>query len=165
MLTASLIPWLRPIGRVGFVCGLLALAVGGLLAGASAVVAGDWWLARQPWIGSGMTLLVIGLGMTATFGVLLDVTEPVGWMRLLAVPPAVAIGLFWSYCLVVGLATTGPGPGPERDVRTILYSLPEVLVVVVCATLLIALPLVPARLRRARTVDIAGDATHRQAVV
>jgi hypothetical protein len=46
---------------------------------------------------------------------------------------------------VVGLPTTGPG-GPERDVATMLYSLPEMLLVLVLATLLISSPLAVAQI-------------------
>jgi hypothetical protein len=139
-------PSLRAIGRAGLALGLLVLLAGVVAAVGSALMAGDWWLARQPWIGIGLTLLVAGLALTATFGLLLDVIEPVGWLRLLAVPPTLIVGLLWAYWLVVGLPTTGPG-GPERDIRTMLYSLPEMLVIALIATLLIALPLVLLRLR------------------
>jgi hypothetical protein len=145
-------PHLRSIGRVGLVCGLAALAVGVLLAGGSALLAGDWWLAPEPWIGVGLTLLVIGLAATAVFALLLDAVEPLGWLRLLAVPPALFIAFMWSIWLVFGVATTGPGTGPERDIRTILCSLPEMLFAVLIGTLLIALPLAAVRLRRSRTV-------------
>ncbi|TMC64742.1 MAG: hypothetical protein E6J17_03190 [Chloroflexi bacterium] len=131
---------IQVLGRRGLAGGLLATTVGLLLAVGSAVAAGDWWLARQPWIGLGLTLTVVGLAATAAFAALLDVVEPLGWARLLAVPPALFIAAFWAFMLLVGLPTTGPGV-PERDVRTTLYSLPQLLVVVVMATLLIGLPL------------------------
>lgn len=140
---------LRLTGRVGLIGGLTVLAVGLLLAGGSALLAGDWWLAREPWIGLGLTLLVAGLAATAVFALLLDAVEPLGRLRLLAVPPALFVGFMWSIWLVFGVPTTGPGQGSERDIRTILYSLPETLVAVLTATLLIALPLVVVRLRRA----------------
>jgi hypothetical protein len=141
---------LRSIGRGGLAIGLLALLAGSILAGGSAVIAGDWWLAQQPWIGVGLTLLVVGLAMTAVFSLVLDAVEPVGRLRLLAVPPALIVGFFWAIWLLIGLPTTGFG-GPERDVRTIIYSVPETLVVVLAATLLIALPLVVSRFARSRT--------------
>jgi hypothetical protein len=140
---------LRSVGRTGLAAGLLALVGGIIGVGVAAIVAGDWWLARQPWIGIGLTLLVVGLAMTAVFALLLDAVEPVGWLRLLAVPPALVVGSFWAFMLVVGLPTTGPG-GPERDVATMLYSLPEMLLILLVATLLIGLPLVVARIRRSR---------------
>ena len=140
---------LRSVGRIGLAAGLLALVGGILGVGVAAVAAGDWWLARQPWIGIGLTLLVVGLAMTAVFALLLDAVEPVGWLRVLAVPPALVVGSFWAFMLLVGLPTTGPG-GPERDVATMLYSLPEMLVVLLVATLFIGLPLMVARTRRAR---------------
>jgi hypothetical protein len=139
---------LRSIGRTGLAAGLFALAGGIIGVGVAAIVAGDWWLARQPWIGVGLTLLVVGLAMTAVFALLLDAVEPVGRLRLLAVPPALVVGSFWAFMLVVGLPTTGPPGGPERDVGTMLYSLPEALLILLVATLLIGLPLVIARSRR-----------------
>ena len=137
-------PSLRSIGRGGLVIGLLALLAGLVLIGASALAAGDWWLAREPWIGLGLTSLVVGLALTAAFALLLDVIEPIGRLRLLAIPPAIVVALFWAFGLVVGAPTTGPG-GPERDIGTILYSSPEMLVIVLVTTLLIVLPLALAR--------------------
>jgi hypothetical protein len=138
----------RSIGRIGFAIGFGALVAGGISVGVAAIVAGGWELARQPWIGIGLTLLVIGLAMTAVFALLLDVVEPVGWLRILAVPPALMVGSFWAFMLVAGLPTTGPPGGSEPDVATMLYSLPEALLVLLVATLLIGLPLVAARIRR-----------------
>lgn len=145
---------LRSVGRGGLAAGLLSL-VGGIIGVGVAAVAGDWWLARQPWINIGLTLLVVGLAMTAVFALLLDAVEPVGWLRILAVPPALVVGSFWAFMLVIGLPTTGPPGGPERDVRTMLYSLPEVLTILLVATLFIGLPLVVSRLRRPRA-EYAG---------
>jgi hypothetical protein len=68
----------------------------------------------------------------------------------LALPPALIVGFCWWIWLVIGLPRTGFG-GPERDIRTIIYSAPETLVVVLTATLLIALPLVVSRFARSRT--------------
>ncbi len=138
---------IRRIGRAALAIGLLTLLAGALVAGGSALIAGDWWLAREPWIDIGLTLLVVGLALTAAFGAVLDIIEPVGWLRLLAVPPAIVVGLLWAECLLIGLPTTGFG-GPERDVRTILYSVPDMLVIVLAATLLICLPLAVSRLAR-----------------
>jgi hypothetical protein len=138
----------RSIGRIGLTVGLLALVAGSISVGVAAIAAGDWWLARQPWIGVGLALLVFGSAMTAVSALLLDVVEPVGWLRFLAVPPALVVGSFWAFMLVVGLPTTGPAGGSERDVATMLYSLPEPLLVLLVATLLIGLPLVAARIRR-----------------
>jgi len=136
------------IGRAGLAVGLLTLLAGALVAGGSALIAGDWWLAREPWIDIGLTLLVVGLALTAVFGAVLDVIEPVGWLRLLAVPPALVVGLLWADWLVIGLSSTGFDDHAEHDVRTIIYSVPYLLVVVLAATLLICLPLVVARLAR-----------------
>lgn len=138
---------LRLIVRTGLATGLLILLGGIIGLAGSALVAGSWSLAREPWIDIGLTLLVVGLAVTALFALLLDAVEPLGWWRVLAVPPALVVGSFWAFMLVVGLPTTGPG-GPERDVRTMLYSLPEMLLILLVTTLLIALPLVVARTRR-----------------
>jgi hypothetical protein len=89
--------------------------------------------------------------MTAVFALLLDAVEPVGWLRRLAVTPALVVGSFWAFMLVVGLPTTGPR-GPEHDVGTMPYSLPEVLLTLLVATLLISLPQVAARTRRYRAI-------------
>ena len=140
---------LRSIGRMGLGAGLVVLlgGIGGV--GAAAVLAGDWWLAREPLIGIGLTLLVVGLALTAMSALLLDAVEPLGWLRILALPPALVVGASWAFMVIVGLPTSGPPGGPERDVRTMLYSLPEMLLVLLLATLLVALPLVVARARRA----------------
>ena len=138
---------LRWVGRAGLALGLLTLVLGVIATVGSAILAGDWWLARQPWIGIGLALLVAGLAMTGACALLLDAIEPIGSLRLLAVPPALLIGGFWAYWLAVGLPTTGPG-GPERDVATMLYSLPEMLLIALIATLLLTLPLVIASIHR-----------------
>lgn len=134
----------RWIGRAGLGIGLATLAVGALMVAAAAVIAGDWWLARQPWIGLGLDLLVLGLALTAAFGALSVVVEPIGWLRLLALPPALFVGLLWWAVLVFGLPTTGRG-GAAHDVATILYTLPYLIVIASAATLLIPLPLLIAR--------------------
>jgi hypothetical protein len=133
---------LRRIGWVGFAAAASVLVAGLLLAVGSAIAAGDWLLARQPWIGVGLTLLVVGLAATAVFALLLDVVEPLGRWRLLALPPVLLVASFWAFVLVVGVPTSG---GPDFDVGTILYSAPQMLVVLLIATILIALPLVVVR--------------------
>ena len=145
-------PTLRAIGHAGLAIGLLALLAGVVAAGGSALAAGDWWLARQPWIGFGLALVVVGLALTGFFAILLDAIEPIGWLRLLALPPAVIVALLWAFLIVVGLPTTGGGP--ERDIPTMFYSLPEMLIATLVATLLIALPLVLSRLRRSASTGV-----------
>ena len=145
-------PTLRAIGHAGLAIGLLALLAGVVAAGGSALAAGDWWLARQPWIGFGLALGVVGLALTGLFAILLDAIEPIGWLRLLALPPAVIVALLWAFLIVVGLPTTGGGP--ERDIPTMFYSLPEMLIATLVATLLIALPLVLSRLRRSASTGV-----------
>jgi uncharacterized protein (DUF486 family) len=137
----------RSIARIGLGAGLIALLVGAIAVGGSALAAGDWWLARQPWIGIGLTLIVVGLAVTAVFAIVLVAIEPLGWLRLLAVPPTLFVALSWGFWLLVGLPTTGRG-SPERDIGTMLYSLPQMLVLAIVATLLIASPLVVARIHR-----------------
>ena len=138
---------LRWAGRAGLALGLLALVLGVIATVGSAILAGDWWLARQPWIGIGLALLVAGLAMTGACALVLDAIEPIGWLRLLAVPPALVVGGLWAFWLAVGLPTTGPG-GTERDVATMLYSLPEMLLIALVATLLLTLPLLIAAVHR-----------------
>jgi len=135
---------LRTTGWVGLLGSGAILAIGLALVIGSAVAAGDWWLAREPWIGLGLTLASVGLGIFALCAVMLDLAEPIGAWRLLAVPPALLVGAFWSFVLVVGVPTTGLG-GAERDVPTILYSIPEWFAALTALT--IALPL-PAIVRR-----------------
>ena len=128
-----------------------------LLAGGAALAAGDWWLARQPWIELGLNLLVVGLAMTAIVGFVSVIVEPVGWLRLLAVPPAAIAALGWFFLLVVGPPTRGvPAAQPSRpDPAAILYSLPDLLIVAIIVTLLIPLPLLVARLNQPRRAAAA----------
>ncbi len=127
----------RRIGWIGLAISAVAVALGLVFAIGSAIAVGDWLLAPQPWIGMGMTLLVLGLAGAACFALLLDVVEPIGRWRLLAVPPALLVGGFWAFVLIVGLPTTG---GTDFDVATILYTLPTALAVLVIATTALALP-------------------------
>ena len=142
-------PTVRRIGWVGLALATVVLVAGLLLVVGSAVAAGDWWLAGQPWIGIGLSMLVFGLAGTAAVGLLLVVVEPLGWWRLAALPPALFVGGFWAFVLIFGLPTTG---GTDFDVPTILYSLPSALMVLLVATLAIALvPVVGSRARTARS--------------
>lgn len=126
--------------------GLVALGVGMLLAGGSAIVAGDWWLAPMPWIGLGMNSLVIGMAVTSVFAILLVVIEPIGWLRLLTLPPALFLTVMWWFLSAIGF----PFQEEPPDVVTAFYSLPNLLVLAVVATLLVALPLLIARMRMPR---------------
>ena len=64
-------------------------------------------------------------------------------------PPGLLVGAFWAFVLIVGLPTSG---GTDFDVPTILYSLPSALIVLLVATLAIALvPVVGSRARTARS--------------
>jgi hypothetical protein len=140
--------------RVGLVVGLIGLFVGLGLAGGSAVVAGDWWLARQPWIGWGLALILAGLLVFGVSAIALDAVAPVGWLRLLAVPPAVLVAVGWILVVLVaaGVGSTGAyvanAPPRSFDLATAMYSKPEYLVALVVGTLGLASPLLVARLRR-----------------
>ena len=124
---------------------MLTLTIGCLMVAAAAVIAGDWWLARQPWIGLGLDLLVLGLALTSAFGLMAVIVERVGWLRLLAVPPALLAGLLWWGAWVFGLPTTGRG-GSVHDVGTILYTLPYAILIALVVTLSILSPLLIAYL-------------------
>ncbi len=132
----------RRIAWAGLVVSAAATAIGLVFAIGSAVAAGDWDLAPMPWIGIGLRLIVVGLALGACFGVLLDVIEPIGRWRLLALPPALLVGAFWAFVLIVGLPTSG---GPDSDVPTILYTLPAWMAMLVIATVTLALPAVVGR--------------------
>ncbi len=84
----------RRIVRLAVLVGTGGVLLGLVLAGASALVAGDWYLAREPWIGLGIALITWCLALTDIGMVLLVVVEPVGWWRLLAVPPAAYLAFF-----------------------------------------------------------------------
>ncbi len=142
----------RTNARIGFYIGLATTGLGLLLAGGAALAAGDWWLARQPWIGLGLNLLVVGLALTAIVAVVRVIVEPVGWLRLLAVPPAAVAAVGWFFLLAVGPPLRGvPGAqAPRPDPATILYSLPDLLIIAIIVTLLIPLPLLVARLSQPR---------------
>lgn len=139
---------LRVIARVTLGLGLLLLAVGVVLTGGSAIVAGDWWLARQPWIGIGLTSLVVGLAVIGVVGLLLNVIEPIGRVRILAIPPALLVLLVWlvTYFIPISGACCDQ---PERDIATGLYSMPQALALLIVGTLAILLPLAIARRRLA----------------
>ena len=132
----------RRIAWAGLAISAAATAIGLAFAIGSAVAAGDWDLAPMPWIGIGLRLIVAGLVGGACFGVLLDVVEPIGRWRILAVPPGLLVGGFWAFVLIFGLPTSG---GTDFDVPTILYTLPATMAVLVIATVALALPAVVGR--------------------
>lgn len=68
-----------------------------------------------------------------------------GAWRLLAIPPALLVGAFWVFALVVGRPTTS---GPDFDIPMVLYTLPLVMVVLIVLTVALALPAVAGRLAR-----------------
>ena len=139
---------LRVLARVTLGLGLLLLAIGVVLTGGSAIVAGDWWLANEPWIGIGLTSLVLGLAVIGVIGLLLNAIEPIGRVRILAIPPAILVVAVWL--IVYFLPITGACcDQPERDVATLLYSMPQALALLILGTLAILLPLAIARRRLA----------------
>lgn len=144
--------------RIGSWIGFAALGAGLALAGGSAIVAGDWWLAREPWIGLGLWLITAGLWSSAICLTIRDIVEPVGRWRLLAVVPAIVVGFFWWVLLVFGPATTGFG-GPDHDIPTILYSVPEYIELFVIGTLLLGAPLIAARIAQRAGSTAPGAST------
>jgi hypothetical protein len=142
---------IQRIGRTGAGVSIMALLAGLALALGSAAAAGDWWLAQRPWIEVGMRLAAVGLAGSAFFGGLRVAVEPVGWWRLAAVPSGIVIASFWLFALAVGLPTSGPGGG-DTDVVAILYSVPQLLALLVLATVEVAAVPIVAR--------YWGDATH-----
>lgn len=143
----SLIEAARRLGRIGLIAGLSALGLGLASAGAAALLAGGWYAARQPMIGLGLDLIVAGLAATGVFAAILNLVERIGWLRLLAIPPALVLATMWTVYLTIGVPTTGRG-GPATDIRTLIYTLPALLALFVVLTLLIALPLLIAWMRR-----------------
>lgn len=140
---------MRSVRRVcwaGMAAAGAACALGLALAIRSAITAGDWNLAPMPWIGVGMTLVSVGLAGAAAFGLLLVVLEPLGWWRLLVVPPALIVVGFWLFVLVVGVPTSG---GPDDDVATILYSMPSLLAILIVVTAALAIAPIAGRRSRA----------------
>lgn len=140
----------KTAGKIGLVLGAGGLSLGLALAIGSAMVAGDWWLAREPWIGWGLRLIVAGLAVTAVASVALIAVMALGWWRLLAVPPGLLLIAAWAYYLLWGQPTSGFG-GATTDLPTILYSDPRVLVLLVGLTLLLALPLLIGVVRGGRS--------------
>jgi len=141
----------RRAAKLGLGMSLGLLAVGLALVAGSALVAGDWWLAPEPWIGTGLTLVALGLAAAGAFALALDLADPLGRLRLVAVLPAIALVGMWAYYLIVGLPTNGLG-GPERDIRTIFYSEPTTLAIFLVLTLLVASPVVIDRFRGGRAL-------------
>jgi hypothetical protein len=125
----------REIGRLGLAASLAVLAVGLLMSIGAAATGGGWMEATMPWIEVGMRLSTISLLAGACFGGLRVVVEPIGWWRLLAIPPGIVLTTFWLLAFVVGLPTAN---GTEADVAVILYSLPAMFAGVVAATLVTA---------------------------
>jgi hypothetical protein len=143
----------RRLARVGLAVALGVLGLGLVLVLGSAALAGDWYLASQPFIGLGLHLVVIGLALTAVFATLLVIVEPIGWLRVLALPAVVIVGGMWTLRLagwtplILGAAgRQRPTPDLLGDTATLLYSIPALMFLAIVATLLITTPLVVAKL-------------------
>lgn len=139
----------RRAAKVGLAAGLGLLAVGLALVVGSALLAGDWWLAPEPWVGTGLTLVALGLAATGVLALAVVLADPLGRLRFFAVLPTIALASLWAYYLIVGVAATGRG-GPERDIRTIFYSDPTTLAILLVLTLLVASPALIDRFRAGR---------------
>lgn len=146
---------LRVLGRAALGLGLLLLGAGIVVVAGAAIVAGDWLLAREPWIGIGLTLLVMALAVIGVVGLVLNVIEPIGRVRLLAIPPVLLAVVVWLVAYLVPLSGACCDQ-PDRDIRTILYSLPEALVLLILATLAILVPLAIGRRRISRRRSRVG---------
>ncbi len=134
----------RTIARRGLALGLAVLVVGVATVVGSARAANDYWLAPEPWIGLGLTLVAIGLALSVGLAVVVDFVEPVAivW-RILAVAIAAVVVLPTALIVIVGQPSSGnPGGvgGPNHDPRTLLYSQPEWMWTLVFLTALLAVP-------------------------
>jgi hypothetical protein len=119
---------MRRLLRLAFLGALGALGLGILLVTASALAAGDLYLAPEPWIGLGLDLLTIGLGLTALLGIIVvAVASQLGRLRLLVIPPALVLASWWTYQLSLiasGRQETFRGPR-TYDIPTEIYSTPD----------------------------------------
>jgi len=149
---------MRRIAKWGLIVSLAILALGLAIAVRSAVVDGGWWLAQRPWMEVGMRLTTLGLVASGLFAGLRLSVEPVGLWRLAALPSAVLVVSFWLFAFTVGLPTSGPVTGDDTDAVVILYTVPEMMVILVIATLQIAaIPLVARWWRGRALVDDADE--------
>jgi hypothetical protein len=145
---------IRAFGRFGLAMGLGMLAVGVAGVLVAVVAAGDWWQAREPLIGWGLSLSVGGLIVTPPFALLRVAVEPIGWLRALVVIPVAILAFGWLVVLVGGVgpvtghpdATGGPYP-PAYPIQTVLYNRVGIFMLLVIGSAAVALPLVAARFR------------------
>jgi hypothetical protein len=138
----------RQVVRVAFAVAVAVTALGLVLAGASALAAGDWYTARQPWIGLGIAAFTWGLAATDVMALALVIVEPAGWWRLLAVLPASYLAFYWTLYLLWGVPTTAPVNGPEHDMGAIFYSSPRTMGLFIGLTVLLTLPIPLAAITR-----------------
>jgi hypothetical protein len=145
----------RAFGRFGLAIGLGMLAVGVALVLAAVVAGGGWLQAREPLIGWGLSITVGGLLITPPFAALRLGTEPIGWLRALAVLPAVIVAFGWVAVVVGGVGVfDGPPPEPGAfvsrpayNIETVLYTRTGIFMLLVVATPALAAPLLIDRLR------------------
>lgn len=147
---------LRRLAWPGLGAAVGVVAIGLSLAMGSAAVAGDWYQAPTPWIGIGLWLIVVGLVAMAVLATLLDLLEPSGWWRVVAVLPALLLAAYWGSALVLTFLGDVPGGGvgdgsaATTDPATLFYDAPTGMALVIVATLALAAPAVIGRARRLR---------------
>jgi hypothetical protein len=114
--------------RWAFVTALGVLAVGLFLVATSSLAAGGLYSAAEPWIGIGLDLLTIGLGLTAVLGILVvAVASRLGRARFIVIVPALVLAFWWSYLLfLIASGTQATARGPRTyDIPTEIYSSPD----------------------------------------
>lgn len=141
---------IRRVGRAALSLSAIVLSLGMLILLGSALVAGGWWEVREPLASDAMAITIAGLVMMEVTGTFEVVVEPVGRLRLLAVPPiAVVVFVWWAIAVAGAGPVTGtpPAPGqpyvpPTYDLITILHNRQDYLVLLTLATVAIPAPLI-----------------------
>ena len=105
--------------------GVAFVVIGLTIAIVDAAIYGSLYAAREPWIGAALAMIAIGLVVAGVAGTAFVLVAGRWWAKLLVVVPAAIATLWWITMFTVGLPTTGFG-GSTRDVRTIIYSVPEI---------------------------------------
>jgi hypothetical protein len=119
---------MRRLLRLAFLGALGALALGLLLVAGSSLAASGLYSAEEPWIGLGLDLLTIGLGLTALLGVIVvAAASQLGRLRLLLIPAVLVLAFWWSYLLsLIASGTQQTFRGPRTyDIPTEIYSRPD----------------------------------------
>ena len=137
---------IRRLVRLCAIASLVALGVGLATMAVATVVYGDWWLIRRPWGDVGMGLIAIGIGGSLLGLGVAAVIEPVGWLRLLALPGILVGACVWWFLAFVGLPAGGACcEQPVPNLVTALYSAPQSILILLAAVAVTALPLVLTR--------------------